>query len=146
MQIGKAHDVDKKNMAANQLSTLKPVLDELILKREKRVKEFSAVLSQIARISSEIAGAGVFGNVDDPRLDERDLSVKRLRDLQSQLEEQLEKDKDDESLRKWKEQLGLFISALIESESLLITVRGFKIFWCSTPLEVDPALASALCS
>ncbi|KAB2625076.1 IQ-domain 6 [Pyrus ussuriensis x Pyrus communis] len=42
--------------------------------------------------------------------------------------------------------IGLFISALIESESLLITVRGFKIFWCSTPLEVEPALASALCS
>ncbi|XP_068328484.1 65-kDa microtubule-associated protein 5 [Pyrus communis] len=71
----------------DQLSTLKPVLDELILKKEKRVKEFSAVLSQIARISAEIAGAGVSGNVDDPGLDERDLSVKRLRDLQSQLEE-----------------------------------------------------------
>lgn len=71
----------------DQLSALKPLLDELTLKKEKRVKEFSAVLSQIARISAEIAGTGVSGNVDDPGLDERDLSVKRLRELQSQLEE-----------------------------------------------------------
>ncbi|KAM1251702.1 hypothetical protein ACFX13_040629 [Malus domestica] len=71
----------------DQLSALKPVLDELTLKKEKRVKEFSAVLSQIARISAEIAGTGMSGNVDDPGLDERDLSVKRLRELQSQLEE-----------------------------------------------------------
>ncbi|KAM1781534.1 hypothetical protein ACFX11_040101 [Malus domestica] len=71
----------------DQLSALKPVLDELTLKKEKMVKEFSAVLSQIARISAEIAGTGMSVNVDDPGLDERDLSVKRLRELQSQLEE-----------------------------------------------------------
>lgn len=71
----------------DQLSALKPILDDLSLKKEKRVKDFSAIQSQIVRISAEIAGNGVSKNVGDPGVNERDLSVKRLGELQSHLEE-----------------------------------------------------------
>lgn len=71
----------------DQLSAVKPILDDLSLKKEKRVKDFSEIQSQIVRISAEIAGNGVSKNVGDPGVDERDLSVKRLGELQSHLEE-----------------------------------------------------------
>ncbi|PQQ06238.1 65-kDa microtubule-associated protein 5-like [Prunus yedoensis var. nudiflora] len=71
----------------DQLSAVKPILDDLSLKKEKRVKDFSAIQSQIVRISAEIAGNGVSKNVGDLGVNERDLSVKRLGELQSHLEE-----------------------------------------------------------
>ncbi|XP_050386255.1 65-kDa microtubule-associated protein 5 [Argentina anserina] len=71
-----------------QLSAVKPVLEELSLKKQERVKEFSVIMSQIAKISSQIAGDGVAGSAgEDARVDERDLSVKRLGELKSHLEE-----------------------------------------------------------
>lgn len=64
------------------------VLEELSLKKQERVKDFSVTQSQIARISSEIAGNGVAGNAGEyAGVDETDLTLKRLGELKSHLEE-----------------------------------------------------------
>ncbi|ONK63667.1 uncharacterized protein A4U43_C07F17640 [Asparagus officinalis] len=71
---------------------LKPFLEELRRKRAERVKEFSEVQLHIGRICAEIAGNHL-GSSSVPQVDERDLSIKRLEELKSQLQE-LQKDKN----------------------------------------------------
>ncbi|KAL6145597.1 hypothetical protein ACLB2K_056283 [Fragaria x ananassa] len=62
----------------DQISAVKPVLEELSLKKQERVKDFSVIQSQIARISSEIAGNGVAGNAGEyAGVDETDSFTKK---------------------------------------------------------------------
>lgn len=71
---------------------IKPLLEELRRKREERLKEFLEVQSQIVRICAEIAGNPHHASSASPQVDQCDLTVKRLEDLKSQLQE-LQKDK-----------------------------------------------------
>ncbi|KAL6130158.1 hypothetical protein ACLB2K_068539 [Fragaria x ananassa] len=72
----------------DQISAVKPVLEELSLKKQERVNDFSVIQTQIARISSEIAGNGVAENAGEyAGVDETDLTLKRLGELKSHLEE-----------------------------------------------------------
>lgn len=71
---------------------LKPLLAELRRKREERVKEFSEVQLQIVQICAEVAGNTHLGSSASSQVDERDLTVNRLEELKSQLQE-LQKDK-----------------------------------------------------
>lgn len=72
-----------------QLAAIAPALEQLWQQKEERVREFSDVQSQIQKICGEIAG-GLSNEV--PIVDESDLSLKKLDDFQSQLQD-LQKEK-----------------------------------------------------
>lgn len=79
--------VKGKGTLKQQVSALKPVLEEWRSKKEQRVKEFSETQLQIARICAEIAGNGQYVKATDPQVDECDLTVKRLGELKAHLHE-----------------------------------------------------------
>lgn len=67
------------------------MLEQLWKQKEERVKEFSDVQSQIQKICGEIAG-NLNLNDQAPAVDESDLTLKKLDEYQSQLQE-LQKEK-----------------------------------------------------
>lgn len=73
-----------------QLAAVAPTLDKLMKLKEERIKEFSDVQSQIQKICGEIAGASE--QVEHLTVDESDLSLKKLDEFQSHLQE-LQKEK-----------------------------------------------------
>ncbi|XP_027331631.1 65-kDa microtubule-associated protein 1 [Abrus precatorius] len=110
-----------------QLAAIAPVLDQLWQQKEERIKEFSDVQSQIQQICGEIAGNLNLNDVS-PAVDESDLSLKRLDEYQSELQE-LQKEKS-ERLHKVLE----FVSTVHD----LCAVLGMDFF--STVTEVHPSL------
>ncbi|GLU23831.1 hypothetical protein SLE2022_398070 [Rubroshorea leprosula] len=110
-----------------QLAAIAPILEQLWKQKEERVKEFSDVQSQIQKICGEITGN--FGEqVVAPAVDESDLSLKKLDEYQSKLQE-LQKEKSDR-LHKVLE----FVSTVHD----LCAVLGMDFF--STVTEVHPSL------
>ncbi|RWR71837.1 65-microtubule-associated protein 1-like protein [Cinnamomum micranthum f. kanehirae] len=78
-----------------QLATIAPVLEKLWKQKEERIKEFTDIQSQIQKICGEIAGTlKVDEQMGTPIVDEDDLSLKKLDEFQSQLQE-LQKEKSD---------------------------------------------------
>lgn len=71
----------------DQISAVKPLLEDLRSRKIERVEEFSETQSLIAQICAEIAGSGQPKNCADPQVSERDLTVKRLGELKSYLKE-----------------------------------------------------------
>ncbi|KAJ9182602.1 hypothetical protein P3X46_006582 [Hevea brasiliensis] len=109
-----------------QLAAIAPALEQLWKQKEDRVKEFSDVQSQIQKLCGEIAGNV---NVNEtPAVDETDLSLKKLDEYHSQLQE-LQKEKSDR-LQKVLE----FVSSVHD----LCAVLGMDFF--STITEVHPSL------
>lgn len=76
-----------KSTLKQQISYIRPVLEELRSKKKQRVKEFTETQSQIVKICAEIAGNGQSMMSSDPQIDERDLTVKKLGELKSHLQE-----------------------------------------------------------
>ncbi|KAJ8756078.1 hypothetical protein K2173_024625 [Erythroxylum novogranatense] len=76
-----------KGTLKQQMSTVKPVIEELRKKKEERVKEFYETQSQIARICAEIAGDDRSIKPADPHVNEHDLTVKKLGELKCHLKE-----------------------------------------------------------
>ncbi|XP_044460757.1 65-kDa microtubule-associated protein 5 [Mangifera indica] len=70
-----------------QMSAIRPVLEDLRSKKEKRIKEFSETQSQVVWICSEIAGNGQSVHVSDPQIDESNLTLEKLGDLKAYLHE-----------------------------------------------------------
>ena len=70
-----------------QISAIKPTLEELRSKKQERIKEFSEIQSQIVHICAEISGHGQSNSSSDPQVNERDLTVKKLGELKSHLQE-----------------------------------------------------------
>ncbi|KRH14311.2 hypothetical protein GLYMA_14G018300v4 [Glycine max] len=110
-----------------QLAAIAPVLEQLWQQKEERIKEFSDVQSQIQQICGEIAGNLNLNDVS-PAVDESDLSLKKLDEYQSELQE-LQKEKS-ERLHKVLE----FVSTVHD----LCAVLGMDFF--STATEVHPSL------
>ncbi|ERM99079.1 65-kDa microtubule-associated protein 1 [Amborella trichopoda] len=76
-----------------KMSAISPTLEDLRHKKKERVKELSDVQLQIVRICGEIAGNVQLSNsVTIPQVDKQDLSLKRLGELKSELQE-LQKEK-----------------------------------------------------
>jgi protein regulator of cytokinesis 1 len=76
-----------------QLAAIAPTLEQLNKKKNERVREFVSVQSQIDQICGEIAGTTEVGEqVATPQVNEDDLTLERLEDFRSQLQE-LEKEK-----------------------------------------------------
>lgn len=73
-----------------QLAAIAPALEQLWKQKEERVKEFSDVQSQIQKICGEIAGN--MNLSETPAVDESDLSLKKLDEYQSELQD-LQKEK-----------------------------------------------------
>ncbi|KAJ8754884.1 hypothetical protein K2173_015396 [Erythroxylum novogranatense] len=109
-----------------QLAAIAPALEQLLIQKEERLKEFSDVQSQIKKICGEIAGN--FKTNETPVIDEADLSLKKLDEYQVQLQE-LQKEKSDR-LHKVLE----FVSSVHD----LCAVLGMDFF--STVTEVHPSL------
>jgi protein regulator of cytokinesis 1 len=70
-----------------QLAKVEPVLDDLRRRRDERVNEFLAVQLHIVRLQAEISGTINHGDPAAPLVDETDLSIKRLTELKTQLNE-----------------------------------------------------------
>ncbi|GAA0166148.1 hypothetical protein Leryth_007827 [Lithospermum erythrorhizon] len=109
-----------------QLSAITPVLEQLWMQKDERVKEFSGVQSQIQKISGEIAGTSE--QVESPVVDESDLSVKKLAEFHAHLDE-LQKEKS-ERLQK--------VLELVSTVHDLCAVLGMD--FLSTVIEVHPSL------
>lgn len=112
-----------------QLAAIAPVLEQLCKQKEERIKEFTDVKSQIQKIRGEIVGILKIGEpMEKPEVDEDDLSLKKLDEYQSQLQE-LQKEKSDR-LHKVLD----FVSTVHD----LCAVLGMNFF--STVTEVHPSL------
>ncbi|XP_057977582.1 65-kDa microtubule-associated protein 5 isoform X2 [Malania oleifera] len=77
----------EKGTLKEQIAGVKPILGDLRLKKQERLKEFSETQSQIIGICAEIAGNSQFVNSTDTRINEQDLSMKKLGELKSHLQE-----------------------------------------------------------
>lgn len=77
--------VEKKEEGTlkQQISTVKPVLDDLRMKKSLRLKQISDILTQITEISSNIAGNDYHG----PDFDESDLTETKLDQLRARLQD-----------------------------------------------------------
>lgn len=87
--VGVFYDDKKgKGTLKQQISAIKPTLEELKSKKEQRLKEFSETQLQIACISAEIAGdENAIKSADRQQVDGRDLTVKKLGELMAHLKE-----------------------------------------------------------
>ena len=76
-----------------QLAAIAPTLEQLTKQKNERKREFVNVQSQIDQICGEITGTIEVGEqVTTPQVNEDDLTLERLEDFRSQLQE-LEKEK-----------------------------------------------------
>ncbi|CAN1814541.1 65-kDa microtubule-associated protein 5 [Linum perenne] len=76
-----------KGNLKQQLSAVKPVLQDLRQRKQARMGEFYEIQLQIAQICAEIAGKDLSSYSVDLQIDECDLTVKRLGELKSHLKE-----------------------------------------------------------
>ncbi|XP_074587155.1 65-kDa microtubule-associated protein 1-like [Curcuma longa] len=112
-----------------QLASVAPLLEELCIQKEERIRGFADVQLQIEKIREEIAGTLKIGQqIETPIVDKEDLSLKKLGEYQSQLQE-LQKEKSDR-LHKVLD----FVSTVHD----LCAVLGLDFF--STITEVHPSL------
>ncbi|KAI3504398.1 hypothetical protein L1887_25851 [Cichorium endivia] len=112
-----------------QLAAIAPALEQLWKQKEERIKEFSDVQTQIQRICGEISGSNQQSG--SPKIDESDLSLKKLSEFHDQLKE-LQKEKSDR-LHK--------VLELVSTVHDLCAVLGIDFY--STVTEVHPSLNDA---
>ncbi|KAK9155463.1 hypothetical protein Sjap_002943 [Stephania japonica] len=116
-----------------QLAAITPELEQLWKKKEERKKEFADVQSQIQKICGEIAGNLKLSEQEGtPTVDENDLSLNKLDEYHSQLQE-LQKEKSDR-LHKVLD----FVSTVHD----LCAVLGMDFF--GTITEVHPSLDESI--
>lgn len=70
-----------------QLASVNPVLEDLRVRKEERIKQFTDIKAQIERINGEISGCS---HLNDPvanhiNVDEHDLSLRKLNEYQTLL-------------------------------------------------------------
>ncbi|XP_073128206.1 65-kDa microtubule-associated protein 5 isoform X2 [Henckelia pumila] len=78
---------DKMENLKQQISVISPTLDFWRLKKQERIKEIAEAEFQIARISAEISGDDQIIDREGIRVDELDLTINKLRGLESHLQE-----------------------------------------------------------
>ncbi|TKY46956.1 65-kDa microtubule-associated protein 1 [Spatholobus suberectus] len=115
-----------------QLSAIAPILEQLWQQKEERIKEFSDVQLQIQKICGEITGDLNPDQTGSFAVDESDLSLKKLDEYQSQLQE-LQREKS-ERLHKVLE----YVSTVHD----LCAVIGMDFF--SIVTEVHPSLNDSI--
>ncbi|KAL0740234.1 hypothetical protein Bca4012_081747 [Brassica carinata] len=102
----------KEGSLKEQISSVKPVLDELMVKKDLRWREISEIVTQIAEISSNIAGndCSVSSGLE---IDESDLTKRKLDELRAHLQEL----RNEKAVRLQK--VNSYISAVHELSEIL---------------------------
>lgn len=80
--------MDEKHISLkDQLAVVTPLLDDLRLKKEERIKQISNVQSQIEKIKAQISDHNYQDSDGSVKqfTDDHDLSTRRISDLQMQL-------------------------------------------------------------
>ncbi|KDP40572.1 hypothetical protein JCGZ_24571 [Jatropha curcas] len=103
-----------------QISALKPVLEDLRLKKDGRMKEFYETQLQIDVICAEIASTVDSIKSIEPQVDEQDLTVKRLGEVKSHLKDL----QSEKSLRLRKVNSNI---SMIHDLSAVMSIDFFKI-------------------
>lgn len=86
---------NKSSSLKAQLAMVTPLVEDLKLKKEERIKQFAEIKGQIEKINSEISGYTQFVDaVSSLNLEEQDLSFRKLGEYQSQLRT-LQKEKSE---------------------------------------------------
>ncbi|KAJ6689495.1 hypothetical protein OIU85_005861 [Salix viminalis] len=88
---------EKRTRSLKQkLASVTPVVEELRMKKEERIKQFAEIKSQVEKISSEISEYNNLSNTlsTNLTLDEQDLSLRKLGEYQTHLRS-LQKEKSD---------------------------------------------------
>ncbi|XP_011024708.1 PREDICTED: 65-kDa microtubule-associated protein 6-like isoform X1 [Populus euphratica] len=88
---------DKRTRSLKEkLASVTPVVEDLRMKKEERIKQFAEIKAQIEKISSEISEYNNLNNtlVTNLTLDEQDLSLRKLSEYQTHLRS-LQKEKSD---------------------------------------------------
>ncbi|KAJ0981235.1 hypothetical protein J5N97_009490 [Dioscorea zingiberensis] len=84
-----------KTTLKEQLASVTPILEDMRVKKEERIKEFADIRSQIEKITAEIMGCANQNNaVSSICPDDQDLSLRKLNEYKAQLRT-LQKDKSD---------------------------------------------------
>ncbi|WOK97526.1 65-kDa microtubule-associated protein 6-like [Canna indica] len=86
--------MDKRLSLKEQLASVNPLLEDLRKKREERLKQFADIQSQIQKINAEIADDQCHSQANAVKVEEADLSIRKLTEYQLQLQS-LQKDKSD---------------------------------------------------
>ncbi|KAG8075768.1 hypothetical protein GUJ93_ZPchr0006g45060 [Zizania palustris] len=116
-----------------QLAAIAPTLEKLNKQKNERAREFVNVQSQIDQICGEIAGTTEVGEkVETPQVNEDDLTLERLEEFRSQLQE-LEKEKSNRL-----EKVLDYVNMVHD----LCTVLGMD--FLSTVTEVHPTLDDSI--
>lgn len=76
----------KQGSLKEQISAVKPTLEDLMMKKDLRRKQVSEILTQIAEISSNIAGTDSPVS-SGPEIDESDLTQTKLDELRAHLQD-----------------------------------------------------------
>ncbi|KAL6295303.1 hypothetical protein ACE6H2_003445 [Prunus campanulata] len=120
----------RSNSLKQKLASVAPLVEDLRVKKEERMKQFSDIKAQIEKISGEISGYTHLNNapVSSLTLDEQDLSVRKLTEYQAHLHT-LQKEKSD--------RLHKVLECVNEVHSLC-GVLGLD--FGQTVSEVDPSL------
>ncbi|CAL8995269.1 unnamed protein product [Prunus brigantina] len=120
----------RSNSLKEKLASVAPLVEDLRVKKEERMKQFSDIKAQIEKISGEISGYNHLNNapVSSLTLDEHDLSVRKLTEYQAHLHT-LQKEKSD--------RLHKVLECVNEVHSLC-GVLGLD--FGQTVSEVDPSL------
>ncbi|KAJ7949408.1 65-kDa microtubule-associated protein 5-like [Quillaja saponaria] len=114
-----------------QIATVRPVLEDLRLKKQERIKEFSKIQAEIVQICMEIAGFGQSKSSVDLQVDQGDLTVKKLGELRSHLQEL----KNEKSIRLQK--VNSHISTIYELSAVM------SIDFLKTVNEIHPTLSDS---
>ncbi|KAM7467384.1 hypothetical protein LguiB_014946 [Lonicera macranthoides] len=87
---------EKKSISLKeQLTLVTPLVEDLKQKKEERIKHFADIKAQIEKISGEISGySHLVNDMSSLNLDEEDLSLRKLTQYQSHLQN-LQKEKSD---------------------------------------------------
>lgn len=85
---------EKKSISLKeQLTLVTPLVEDLKQKKEERIKHFADIKAQIEKISGEISGySHLVNDMSSLNLDEEDLSLRKLTQYQSHLQN-LQKEK-----------------------------------------------------
>ncbi|THU52552.1 hypothetical protein C4D60_Mb10t05170 [Musa balbisiana] len=88
--------MEKSRSLKERLASVTPLLEDLRMKKEERVKQFSDILSQIEKLNADITG---FSHQYDSltmgvKIEEHDLSTRKLTEYQAKLRS-LQKEKSD---------------------------------------------------
>ena len=70
-----------------KLASITPVVEDLRMKKEERIKQFAEIKAQVEKISSEISEYNNLNNtlLTNLTLDEQDLSLRKLSEYQTHL-------------------------------------------------------------